>query len=114
MTSEIEPYPYTLGELIDALKLEDPAKRVPVGFANPHSWRGDYIELAFEPVADTTVGEMVAAAESAVGATYQGWKGGDFTMSEHTQVWLAEQGRLGETLGRLLLSLMLGHKPTGP
>lgn len=108
----LEPYPYSLGELIDALKVEDSAKRVRVGFGNPHSWRGDYCELAFEPVTDTTVGQMLAAAESAMGATYEGWKGGDFTMGEDTRVWLAIEGRLGETLGRLLLAFMLGVEGT--
>lgn len=80
-----------------------------MGFGRPHSYRGYYEQLAFEPVLATSVKAMLVAAESAIGTTYQGWKGGDFTMDEYTSVWLALEGDGGgETLGRLLLSLMLG------
>lgn len=108
----VEPSHYSLGELIEALEAADPALTVPIGFGRPHSWRGDYSELAFDPAADTTVADMLAAARSAVGATYEGWKGGDFTMSLHTSVYLAEPRELGETLGQLLLSLMLANGRT--
>lgn len=103
----IEPARYTLGGLVDALKAQDPTKRVRLGFANPHSYRGDYTELAFEPAENVTVADMLASAESAVGTSYEGWKGGDFTMDTYTPVHLAIEGRSGETLGHLLLTLML-------
>jgi hypothetical protein len=98
-----------LGELIARLAAEpDQDRRVPVGFHEPHSYRGDYWDLAFEVAHDVTVGEMLAAARSALGATFQGWKGGDFTMGKHTSVWLVtEAGDCGESLGAVLLSLLL-------
>lgn len=109
-SSEIEPHQYSLGELIEALKAADPNAVVRYGFGNPHSYRGYYDELAFEPVSSTTVAAMLAAAESAMGTTYQGWKGGDFKMDSYTSVWLSTEGSgNGETMGRLLLALMLGH-----
>lgn len=111
--SEISASQYTLGELIDALEAVDGAQAVPLGFGNPHSYRGYYEQLAFEPVANTTVADMLAAAQEAVGTTYEGWKGGDFTMSESTDVWLSLRGEaFSETIGRVMLSLMLGTGPS--
>lgn len=97
-----------LGALITRLEAADPNQVVKHGFHNPHSYRGDYYELAFEPAQDITVGEMLEAARSAVGATYQGWKGGDFKMGEHDWCWLSEEGSAsGETISALLLDFIL-------
>lgn len=99
----------TLDELILALEAADPAMVLPLGFSNPHSYRGDYMELAFEPTANVTVGAMLADARSARGATYQGHKGGEFTMHGHTECWLVEEDTSdnAETLGVVLLTLLL-------
>lgn len=97
-----------LGKLIERLEREDPNRVLPLGFANPHSWRGDYYALAFEPVANISIGDMLAAARSAVGATYEGWKGGDFTMGEYSDCWIAREGEAGDNkIGPLLLELLL-------
>ena len=98
----------TLGELIERLEAADPDRIVRVGFSNPHSYRGHYVELAFEPAENVTVASMLEAARSALGSTYEGWKGGDFTMHEYTDVWLAIEGRTGEGIGPTLLDYMLG------
>ncbi|PPS86431.1 hypothetical protein [Streptomyces sp. MH60] len=82
----------TLGELIAVLEAEDPAKEVARGFTHPHSYRGYYRDLAFEPAGRTTVGEMLADAYAALGETFEGWKGGDFTMGRDTDVWLSYEG----------------------
>jgi hypothetical protein len=104
----------TLGELITALEAADPTRTVRHGFTHPHSYRGDYMDLAFDPDTDVTVADMLADARSALGTTYQGWKGGDFTMSEHTWCWLSEEGDAsGETISALLLELMLAA-PAAP
>jgi hypothetical protein len=107
--AHIESY-LSLGDLITRLEREDPNRVVPLGFARPHSYRGDYMDLAFEPVSNVTIGSMLDAARSAVGTTYQGWKGGDYTMGEHTGCWLAEEGTSGDNkLGPLLLDLLLAQ-----
>lgn len=104
---ELKPY-LTLGEIIARLEQEDPARLLPLGFANPHSYRGDYFELAFEPVRDVTVGEVLAEARFAVGATFQGWKGGDYTMNELSDCWISEHGASSDNkIGPLLLDLLL-------
>ena len=104
-----QPNHLTLGELIERLRAEpNQAKRVRVGLAEPHSYRGYYDQLAFEPTPNVTVAEMLAAAESALGATFQGYKGGDYVMREYTDTWIAHWGESGgETVGALLLDRML-------
>ncbi len=67
--------------------------------------------MAFELVRNTTVAQMLTTARSALGTTFQGWKGGDYTMREHTECWLAVEGNTGESLGGLLLQYMLGEQP---
>ncbi|MGW1938996.1 hypothetical protein [Streptomyces goshikiensis] len=100
----------TLDDLIAALETENPAKVCPDGFTNPHSYRGYYNELAFEPAANVTVGHMLADARSAHGTWFTGWKGGDYQMHGSTECWIAHEGSAGgETLGPLLLRLMLSN-----
>lgn len=104
----------TLRELIGTLKMYPEDQVVPLGFSNAHSYRGYYDQLAFEPTRDTTVGAMLREAEFANGSTYQGWKGGDYTMGLNTEVHLAHEGATGEEIGPILLELMLGKPPLPP
>ena len=104
-----------LKELIEILEKQDPATPARVGFGNPHSYRGYYDQLAFEPVENTTAGAMLAAAKAAMGTTYQGWKGGAFTMGELTPCWLAWEGSSSdEPLLRMTVEAMLGLPLTFP
>lgn len=98
----------SLKELIEYLKKEKRRKVVPMGFSNPHSYRGYYEDLAFEPTENITVGKMLKCAQEALGKTYQGYKGGDFKMEEHVDVYLANYGRCGEEIGYVLLNYMMG------
>lgn len=84
-----------LNELIARLEREPPEKRVKHGFNHPHSWRGSYEELAFEPADNVTVGSMLADARRALGTTYSGWKGGEYTMHAHTECYMAKEGTCG-------------------
>lgn len=97
----------TLDELITALETEDPDLVLPPGFGNPDSYRGYYEQLAFKPIANVTVGQMLADARRAHGSTYEGWKGGEYTMNGYTDCWIAERGHLGEEIGPILLTLLL-------
>lgn len=111
MTKIPAPYHLSLSQLIASLREEpDPSRLVKVGFRHPHSYRGYYTDVAFEIARNVTVGEMLAAAQSALGSTYQGWKGGDYVMREHTDTWLVTaEGDCGESLGAVLLALMLAE-----
>jgi hypothetical protein len=98
-----------LKELIEFLAECEPTKEVKLGFGSPHSYRGYYQDLAFEPASNTTVGAMLTAAKDSLGRTFTGYKGGDYTMSEYTDIWLAEWGSTGEGIGPVLLKFMLGE-----
>lgn len=103
-----DPEELFLDTLIERLEKEDPARVVTPGFAEPHSYRGIYEDVAFEIRPSATVGELLAVAREAFGTTYEGWKGGDYTMGKWTPVHLVpEEGRCGEALGVLGLELML-------
>jgi hypothetical protein len=85
-----------LGNLITVLEtLPDKERVLKNGFTNPHSWRGSYYELAFEPAENVTIQSMLDCAREAIGATYEGWKGGVFTMSKYSECHLAEEGSTG-------------------
>jgi len=99
-----------LQELIARLEKLPKDQAVRYGFARPHSYRGYYNQLAFEPEENTTVGAMLDAANSANGETYEGWKGGEYYMHGDTAVWLANRGEGGEELGHMLLDFILGVK----
>lgn len=99
----------TLGDLIAFLEAVPPETVVPLGFHCPHSYRGYYCDLAFEPAKNVTVGAMLADARSALGATFEGYKGGDYEMSADTDVWLANYGDCGESIGPVLLRYMTGQ-----
>lgn len=103
-----------LGELISALEQHDRDRVVPIGFARPHSHRGSYEQLAFEVRENVTIGSMLDAAREALGSTYEGYKGGDYTMYEYSEVYLAQYGSPGEELSRLLLRYMLSATSAPP
>lgn len=91
----------TLGELI--LMLEAVGnKGLPVVFDEPKyhptridSWRGAYDELALNYTAKgetLTVWDVIALLKRAIGTTFQGYKGGDYTMGKTTPVWVGNYG----------------------
>lgn len=107
----------TLGELIDALERAKPELSVvfdfpwvyPSGFG---SYRGFFNELALGYVVGgyfgsndyyKNVGELLASAKTADGMEYSGWKGGNFTMTRETPVWVANAGDTGTALRGVLI-----------
>lgn len=87
-----------LKELIEWLEQQDQGMTVKDGFGSPHSDRGDYSDLAFTPAAQAEIGDMLKHAKSALGATFTGWKGGDFKMDEYTNVHIGEYGECGDEI----------------
>lgn len=113
----------TLGDLRDLLKdipteygsdkedvtvVFDFGTAYPTGFS---SWRGSYDELAINYALsgydqwegkDNMWGSMKLKdfkelIDKTLGETMEGWKGGDFTMTEKTPVWVANDGNVGNT-----------------
>lgn len=102
-----------LGQLIDGLNaVPYKDRKVAKGFTKAHSWRGIYAELAFEPTTDVTIESMLREAESAVGKTFEGWKGGDFTMTRDTEIHISYSGESYDYLGEIVCFYLFGQKLT--
>lgn len=87
-----------LKELIEWLEERDPNQVVLDGFGCPHSDRGNYADLAFNPVKRTTYGEMLSNASRALGCTFGGWKGGEFKMDIYSKCLIGHVGECGEDI----------------
>lgn len=96
-----------LKDLIEWLEQQDQTAIVKDGFGDPHSDRGDYWDLGFSPVEKTTFGNMLECAKSAMGATFPGWKGGEFAMHEYTKCHIGEYGECGEEITSAHLKLWI-------
>ena len=72
-------------EYLEALPLDKVFRR---GFHKPHAHRMDG-ELAFEPADNKTVDEMLQCVKSAIGQTYEHWKGNQYTMQVYSDVYIA-------------------------
>ncbi len=59
----------TLGTLIEFLEKLPKDKRVKYGFGSPHSDRGSYDELAFDPKENVLISDMLENSKSAVNCT---------------------------------------------
>ncbi len=96
-------YHLTLGKLIEELKkLPDDKQVVFSSGGSPNyadSYRGYYSDLALESTDGAiTVAQLRATAESALGHTFTGYKGGDFVMSSNTPLWCAAYGCCGPAI----------------
>ena len=110
---------FSLGDLIERLspiplmqepwgeRLPEP-KTVRFDFGNTmpielSSYRGSYEELSIIYSGDydkrLTVEQFLARLKTAVGETFQGWKGGDFVMDTITPLWVVSEPRnMSETV----------------
>lgn len=64
------------------------------------SYRGDYAQLAFGYSAEgdgPTVKDVLKMLSEANGRDFTGYKGGDFSMSDRTTLWVANNGESGRT-----------------
>lgn len=88
----------TLGKMISRLKEMHSIARVE-GLECPHSYRGYYEDLTFQPTGSfMRVEELLDLCHSAMGKAYEGYKGGTYVMGEHTPVWVAYYGNTGKRI----------------
>lgn len=109
----------SLGELIEkiqscgVLKENNEPKYVDYDFGTAipttlDSWRGVYRELALgyeltgydsekNHHGQKLATDLLEHLKSAIGKTYDGWKGGEYEMDEDTPVWVANSGNVGNT-----------------
>ena len=59
-----------------------------------------YSELAlgYDSYGEKSLGDLLVEFRSALGSTYQGYKGGDNVMIESTTLWVANYGSSGSTV----------------
>lgn len=109
MVKELPPTAFgttSLGDLISALMECNYGASVQFDFCYlaptfVASYRGYYDHLALGWTADfrdrPTVSTVIDILQSADGETFEGWKGGDFTMDRDTPIWVANPGQTGGT-----------------
>lgn len=98
----------TLSEIIDTLSLLPRTLPFEGVELNGDSYRGDYCEFALEPSgieSTTTVGGLLNYLEGKVlGMTFEGYKGGEYTMYMDTEVYIAPSGCTGYATKAIVLS----------
>ena len=97
----------TLGQIIQKIEgLADKTATIQYDFEyyfpkSIDSWRGSYDELALDIHSgggnELTALQFIDILKEAIDNTYTGYKGGEFTMSEETPVWVANYGNSGNT-----------------
>ncbi len=95
----------TLGRLIELLEHRPRDEKVRFDFEDMHpddvdSYRGYYEDLAISFTDEgeaPTVEWLLERLHGAVGATFHGWKGGEYTMTRDTPLWVARSGKTGGT-----------------
>lgn len=93
-----------LGQLIKKLEECDPEQGVIFDFcrlapSSLHSYRGYYTDLAISWTQDyrPKIKDFLKRLRDVVGFTFEGYKGGEFTMNEATRVWVANYGESTDT-----------------
>lgn len=85
----------TLGKLIATLEAMPEGVEV-ANLNRAHSYRGYYIDLAFQQGKGTRpAADLLAECKSAMGQVFCGYKGGDYVMGALTPVWIAIDGCCG-------------------
>lgn len=88
----------TLGKLIAALEAMAPSDMV-ANLSGAHSYRGYYMDLAFERGEGMRdAGGLLAECKEAMGAVFEGYKGGEFVIGALTPLWVASYGCCGKKL----------------
>ena len=66
------------------------------GFDTPHSYRGYYTELAFQPAEDIKLHDIIKSLDRAYIEVFEGYKGGDYKYNMTTACHLAWIGNCTE------------------
>lgn len=76
-----------LKEFKDYIENTEKGKKFNYGISEPFSWRGSYDEVAFEILEQPmTREEILVNIEKAYTGTFYGYKGGEYTYKDYTEV----------------------------
>jgi hypothetical protein len=98
---------FVISVLEKAVERAGATAEVSPGFGVPDSYRGYYEQLAFAPKESATLGAMLYHARSAVGRTFEGYKGGEFLMNRDTICVVAEYGCSSSDDSNALASVLI-------
>jgi hypothetical protein len=99
--------PMNLGQFIDALSEINPNQGIYYDWGSLYpthfeSYRGYYDQLALGIDASrsslVTVGSLLQHASDCIDKTFTGWKGGEYTMSRKTMLWVCNPGMTSDTV----------------
>lgn len=113
--NERSNYHLTLGKAIERLSKFELTESIRFDYldaypGNPHSYRGYYSDLAFEPCKTTENSKLqgfLASLSHSRNREFIGWKGGEFVMAEDTPLWVADKGDCGRAI------MDIGHSEEG-
>ncbi len=113
--NERKKYHLTLGQAIERLSKFEESESIRFDYAdkapgNPHSYRGYYSDLCFEPCKIcefAKAGSFLKDLKESLNEKFTGWKGGDFYMGEDTPLWVAIEGDCGRAI------IDIGHSEEG-
>lgn len=78
------------------LKMTDKSFVFTKGFNTPHSYRGYYNELAFQPAQDIKLEVVIKSIDRSYIETFEGYKGGEFSYNAETTCHLSWIGNCTE------------------
>ena len=95
----------TVGELIRILE-NLPKNSLVDNLIKPHSYRGWYEHLAFQRAdGKRPAVDLLQECRECVGRDFYGYKGGTYTCTENTPVWVANNGETGAELTNIGVSI---------
>lgn len=98
-----------LGELIKHLESLPQKTVLKKGIHEPHSYRGDYSCLAFEPCENQKVKDCLRIVRGCLSCDFIGYKGGLYVMTKDTTCHLSEYGEAEDEYGIELEKRILGE-----
>ena len=106
---DFELHYFGLNSLIQFLE-NNGDKLLRVGFSNPHSYRGYYEQLAFEPITSgaQSCAHALEIVRPCLGQVFEGYKGSEYTMHGYTECWFAWYGQSGgQQIWDMLMELLV-------
>jgi hypothetical protein len=84
----------TLKEFKNHIESAENEKQFRYGISCPFSWRGSYDEVAFEIIEQPMSRDQILfKIEEAYSGTFEGYKGGEYTYNDNTEVHFEEDSR---------------------